>query len=102
MFHESTQRIRLGSFYIFKKDGQGEPRLGITVKTNQGSVVRNLLKRVVRESFRIKRGTLPSFDYNIVIQVNKPIEDKKAYLGRLRRALDTFWKSESKYEKTGS
>lgn len=42
-------------------EGRDAPRLGLTVSRRVGgSVVRNLVKRRIRESFRARRGLLPA------------------------------------------
>ncbi len=58
----------------------GHFRLGITLKARGTSVQRNKVKRQIRESFRIQREILGSFDYNVVVPASKrlahPYADK--------------------------
>jgi len=48
---------------------RGYPRLGVSVgKAYGGAVVRNRLKRLIREAFRLSRGRIPAdFDYLVMI-----------------------------------
>lgn len=98
MYDDSTKRIRVGSCLVFKKKTELSARVGVSVKTNLGSVVRNSLKRQVRETFRMSRGTLPAFDYNIVIQTTNKIPNMDVYIKDVRSSLEKLWKSESNYE----
>lgn len=52
----------------------GSPRLGITLKIKTSSVVRNRIRRVIRETFRNLKKDLGSFDYNVVIGQQKSFE----------------------------
>lgn len=47
---------------------QAQPRLGLAVsrKVSKRAVRRNLIKRVVRESFRLQRARLPPFDVLVI------------------------------------
>lgn len=53
---------------IHKRNDQGYARLGITVskKTSKKAVVRNRLKRVIRESFRLRKQSLPKCDIIVI------------------------------------
>lgn len=68
----------------------GHPRLGITVarKVSAKSVVRNLIKRQIRESFRLVRGPIPDLDVVVVARSAAAIESRVA----LRASLQRHWK----------
>jgi len=55
-------------------NSEGKPRVGITLKIKTSSVVRNRIRRVIRETFRVLKKELGSFDYNIVIGQQKSFE----------------------------
>jgi len=60
-------------------------RLGITLKIKTSSVVRNKLKRQIREVFRKSTPKLGEYDYNIVIPNSKKVDHN--YIIKLRKNL---------------
>lgn len=60
-------------------------RLGITLKIKTSSVVRNRIRRVIRETFRSMKKDLGAFDYNVVIGQAKSFEHP--YTKELQKAL---------------
>lgn len=54
--------------YLAKNDGK-YPRLGVSVGKSCGSaVIRNRLKRLIREAFRLSKGQMPDdYDYLVMI-----------------------------------
>lgn len=98
-FFTGSKRFIAGPCLVFRKENEnGVCRLGTTIKTKEGSVVRNRVKRQIRESFRFARGTLPPNDYNVVISNIKTID--QAMVKKIRLAIDQFWKNEAKLEST--
>jgi len=54
---------------IWKQNSVGRPRLGITASKKTGNaVVRNRMKRCVREFFRLHRSILPAVDLNVIVR----------------------------------
>ncbi len=67
----------------------GHPRLGVTVgrKVSPKAVVRNVIKRQIRESFRHNRAQLPPADVVVVARAPAAKETR----GALRAALQRHW-----------
>lgn len=66
-FHQSDVK-RLDGCVIFRiPNALGYPRIGITVKAKTNSVLRNKIKRQIREHFRQHQSSFKPADYNIVI-----------------------------------
>jgi ribonuclease P protein component len=67
-FFGQAEVFRLSECTVFRIPNQlGHFRVGISIKARPGSVMRNQIKRAIRESFRSVQGNLGSFDYNVVI-----------------------------------
>lgn len=82
---------RINSDYfliIYTKNGLGRSRLGITVSKRVGrAVMRNRLKRLVREHFRQRKGLFgDSYDVNVIAKGG--ISDLSSW--RIKEALDTI------------
>jgi ribonuclease P protein component len=69
---------------------QGSPRLGLAVasKLAGGSVERNRIRRVVRESFRVHQHELPAVD----IVVSARARAKGAANSELRAGIEELWR----------
>lgn len=54
------------------ESSEGAPRLGLAVsrKVSKRAVERNRIKRVIRESFRVERETLPTFDVLVIARTS--------------------------------
>ena len=70
-------------------NNDGLPRLGLAVasKLAGGSVERNRIRRVVRESFRLNQRELPAVD----IVVSARPRSKGATNAELRAAIEELW-----------
>ena len=78
-------------FTILSRENQVKhPRLGIVVAKRRAkrAVDRNILKRIIRESFRLNKNTLPAKDFIVILK--RPIKIIKRT--NLRLQLETLWK----------
>ena len=87
-----TKACKLGSKYLTvlaRHNDLGHPRLGLAIsrKSVKTAVGRNLIKRQVRESFRLHQDIIGNFD---VVVVSKPGVDKLSR-HELRMQLDKYW-----------
>jgi len=67
----------------------GAARLGLAIsrKSLKRAVDRNRIKRIVRESFRLRRQVLSGHDFVVMAKKGLPVSDGKA----LRASLERHW-----------
>jgi ribonuclease P protein component len=72
-----------------RQNNEGHPRLGMAVasKLAGGSVERNRIRRVVRESFRLKQHELPAVD----LVVSARPRSRGATNAELRAGIEELW-----------
>ena len=88
--YASGTRYRLGPFTLFVLvDNLDNPRVCISIAKRHvaKATMRNIIKRLVRESFRLTKLTLQRMD--IVITINCSIERQQ--LPILKEQLDKIW-----------
>ena len=91
-----SEVLRLGVCTVFRLPNEMlGPRLGMSIKTNQGSVVRNRIKRKIRELYRCERSSLGNYDYNIVVSQKGPMQHLTPE--KVVCALKASWASEGRY-----
>ena len=75
---------------LSRENTETQPRLGIVVAKRRAkrSVDRNIIKRIIRESFRLNKAILPTNDYIVILK--RPISSIKR--SDLRQQMDTLWK----------
>lgn len=76
---------------LARGNGLGHARLGlaISVKSARSAVVRNRIKRIVRESFRHRQGTLGALDFVVTARAGVGTLSGE----QLRTALERHWSS---------
>jgi ribonuclease P protein component len=81
-----------GKFFlvVFCVNNRGSARLGIAVsrKVSKRAVVRNRIKRQIRESFRLNKNLLMGMDCVVVAKQAAALTENPA----LRTSLDTHWR----------
>ena len=88
--HARGRRMGNGFFAVTaRSNDQGAPRLGLAVasKSAGGSVARNRIRRVIRESFRLHQHELPAVD----VVVSMRARAKGAANSELRAAIEELW-----------
>lgn len=56
-----------GILVVWSENSLGYARLGLTVSKKVGNaVIRNRIKRYIREVFRVQRNSMPSVDLNVI------------------------------------
>lgn len=89
------QKICSGWFLaLYKKNQQTYARLGLIVGKHivRKATARNVVKRAIREGFRVRKSQMKGFD--IIIMARKGC--KPADSTRLQKELDTLWQGLSK------
>lgn len=87
------QATKSGSefFTILSRDNtEDQPRLGVVVAKRRAkrSVDRNIIKRIIRESFRLNKAILPTKDFIVILK--RPVRTIKR--ANLRQQMETLWK----------
>lgn len=85
-----------GRFFLvaWQLNEYGYPRLGITASRKSGSaVVRNRIKRCVREYFRHHRNILPGVDINIIVRRQAAENSASVLFLELQRAFQQIGSS---------
>jgi len=88
------------SFYVEFVDASDGARLGMAVsrRVSKLAVVRNRIRRTVRESFRLHRALLPSFDILVVARQHAAARTN----AELRGELTTIWHKLAALKETGT
>ncbi len=90
-FFEKSECIRLSECIIFRiSSPEKHYRLGVTFKAKGSSIIRNRVKRTIRENFRQYGALLGQFDYNVVIPKHKKLDSD--YAIKLAKCLRSEWK----------
>ena len=71
-----------------------QSRLGIVVAKRRvkRSVDRNVIKRIVRESFRLNKAKLPAYDFVVIIKRPVNVIKRSKLKLELKQQLDSLWK----------
>lgn len=90
LLRREAKRIPGGAFHgQYRVSAAGQPRLGTAIsrRVSKRAVVRNRIRRIVRESFRLHRGRLPPCDV-LLIATSAAAEQP---VGALRDELQRIW-----------
>ena len=74
---------------LARNNGESHPRLGLAISKRQirNAIDRNRIKRLVRESFRLRQHTLGGLDFVVMARSAALQADHET----LRRSLQTHW-----------
>ncbi len=87
---EQAKKSSSDSFIVLSRENTiGYPRLGIVVakRNAKRSVDRNLIRRIIRESFRLNKAQLPACDFIVILK--RPIG--KVQREKMRQQLMKYW-----------
>ena len=91
VFKQADKSSSVSFIMLFRIHNVGFPRIGIVVakrKVKQ-AVDRNLIKRIIRESFRLSKAKLPPYDFIVILK--RPVTNMRR--DKLRKELNTLWQS---------
>lgn len=89
VFERAVRSSDMWFTVLARPNGRDYARLGLALSRKQirGAARRNRIKRVIRESFRLRRRHLSGFDYVVMARAAAANADS----GDLRRSLDHHW-----------
>ena len=89
VFDRATRSGSESFVLLSRENAVGHPRLGMVVAKRRArrSVDRNMVKRMIRESFRTSKAGLPACDYVVILK--QPVG--AAQRDRLRQQLIRLW-----------
>jgi ribonuclease P protein component len=90
VFNQATKSSSEFFTILSRENTEDQPRLGIVVAKRRAkrSVDRNIIKRIIRESFRLNKAALPKNDFIVILK--RPIKTIKR--ANLRQQMETLWK----------
>jgi ribonuclease P protein component len=89
-FRTASGRVQTRHFLLRTlPSSAGQARLGLAVsrKVSKRAVARNRIKRIIRESFRLRRAALPALDVLVIARSSAAATDNPA----LRADLEAAW-----------
>ncbi|QMU62018.1 MAG: ribonuclease P protein component [Gammaproteobacteria bacterium] len=90
VFDQATKSSSEFFTILSRENTEDQPRLGIVVAKRRAkrSVDRNIIKRIIRESFRLSKAKLPTNDFIVILK--RPIKTIKR--SNLRLQMESLWK----------
>ncbi len=91
VFNQADKSSSESFIMLFRENNVGFPRTGVVVAKRKAkrAVDRNLIKRIVRDSFRLNKTKLPSYDFIVILK--SPIT--KIRRDKLRKEITILWQS---------
>lgn len=94
VFDQATKSSSDFFTVLSRENTIGQARLGIVVAKRRAkrSVDRNIIKRIIRESFRLNKATLPANDFIVILK--RPIKTIKRskHKQKLDLQMNALWK----------
>lgn len=92
IFREGERRRGKWALFCFCPNGKGNSRLGLSVGKEYGNAVaRNRAKRIIREAFRLNRGTLPgNLDIVVIPALGAPPLEVETFGREMRKILSPY------------
>jgi len=87
---ENSQRLSTRHFTAqYRHAALASPRLGMAVsrKVSKNAVLRNRIRRQIRESFRLRRAQLPNVDVLVIARISAAAQPNPV----LREELEALW-----------
>ena len=94
VFDQAT-KLSSDFFTILSRENTvGQPRLGIIVAKSRAksAVDRNTIKRIIRESFRLTKTSLPAYDFIVILKRPIKLIKKSKFKKDLKLQMEMLWK----------
>ena len=93
VFDQATKSSSEFFTILSRENTTGQPRLGVIVAKRHAkrAVDRNIIKRIIRESFRLAKTSLPTNDFIVILKRPINTSNQPKFKHKLRLQMQSLW-----------